>query len=88
MKMKDEYVKTELGEDALLVPIGEEGNQFHGVILLNETAAFIVDRLRQDVTEEDLVQALLNTYDVKHNVAEKHVRSVLEKLRKVNALTD
>ncbi len=88
MRIKEEFVKTELGDSAILVPVGAADDEFHGVIRLNETAAFLVDQLRQNVTEEDLVLALLNEYDVERSVAEKNIRAVLDSLRKVKALEE
>ena len=87
MKLKDSFIQAELGGETLLVPVSSGKEEFHGVIRLNETAALIVDRLRQDVTEEDLVNALTDNYDVARDEAKKHVRAVLEKLQTVNALT-
>lgn len=81
-------MKTTLGEETLLVPgIGEE-EQFHGVIRLNETAAFITELLRKNVTEEEIIEALLREYDVERPVAEKHVKAVLNTLRSIGALAD
>ena len=88
MRIKEKYVKTELGEEALLVPVGEEAEQFRGVVRLNETAAYIVDLLRQDRTEKELTDALLEAYDVERAVAEKDVKAMLDTLRNVHALAD
>lgn len=88
MKLNPNFLKTELGEETMLVPVGAADEQFHGVVRLNETAAFIVNRLSSETTEEALVDALLGEYDVERAVAEKHVRAALDTLRKIHALEE
>ena len=88
MKIKEDFVKTELGDDTILVAIGEKAEHFHGIVRLNETAAFIVDQLARDTTEEEILTAILKEYDVERSVAQAHVSSVLESLRKINALAE
>lgn len=88
MRLNPNFIKTELGEETLLVPVGAADEQFHGVVKLNETAAFLINRLSSETTEEALADALVAEYDVERAVAEKHVKAALDTLRKIHALEE
>ena len=70
----------------MLVPVGAAAEKFHGVVRLNETAAFIVECLRTETTQVQIVDALLVEYEVERSEAEKHVTKVIEKLKEIGAL--
>ena len=86
--INEEYVVTNLNDETLLVPVGAVVENFHGIVRTNETAAFLIEQLKKDTTEEELVAALLKEYDVDRATAEKHVHAVLRKLREIKAITD
>ncbi len=65
----------------MAVPVGEASRQFHGMIRLNETGAFVWNLLTEkDLTEEALVEALLSKYDVDPSVAKADVARVVATL--------
>lgn len=88
MKLNKDYIMSELGDESVLVPTGQASSDFHGVIRLNETAAFIVNCMKKDAEAEKIAEALTGEYDVDIQTAEKHVTSVLEKLRKIGAIDE
>jgi len=65
----------------IVVAVGSAVKEFNGVINLNETGAFLWKRLQDGAEEEDLVQALLNEYDVEEELARKDVRSFIDKIQ-------
>ena len=84
MKLKQGFFTTDYQGRQLLLASGEAAAGFHGIVRSNETAAFIVDRLKQETTEADIVAALLETYDVKR--AARDVKKIIEKLNGIGAL--
>ena len=88
MKLKDSFIFTELGEGSILVPTGNDENSIHGIIRLNETAAFIVNCLKKETSSDQIVNDLLREYEVTRTDAEKHVNALLEKLREVGAVEE
>lgn len=87
MKLKDKCIVTTLGEESLLVTIGDNSGS-NKVIRLNDTALFLVNRLQKGSTAEQLVEALLGEYDVSRDTAEKSVKSFLDQLQKEKLLTE
>ena len=66
----------------------DTSSSFAGLIRSNKTAAFIVECLKEDTTEEKIVEAMLEKYDAPKDVLAKDVSDVIEKLRKVGALDE
>jgi hypothetical protein len=50
------------------------------MITLNETGAFLWERLNEDTCVEALVAALLSEYDVDNETAQKAVEAFVQKL--------
>ena len=86
MKLNPDFILQEMGGEAVLVPTGEAGERFRGIVRLNETAAFIVDCLRTETSQEQIVDALLAEYEVERSEAKRHVNTVLSQLREIDAI--
>lgn len=88
MKLDPEFLLQEVGGEALLVPVGAAAGRFHGVVRLNETAAFLVEKLQNDTTSEALTEALAAEYDGTAEQFAEAVRRTLEQLRAADALIE
>lgn len=88
MKLNPDFIIQSMGEDTLLVPVGAAGERFHGLVRLNETAAFIVNQLENDTTPAAIADAMLAEYEVDRPTAEANIAQILEQLRSVGALVE
>lgn len=88
MKLKSGVIMEKAGDGFIAVATGDASKAFNGFIRNNKTADFIFRQLAEDKTEEQLVAALLEKYDVTEEVARKDVKDVIEKIRKVGILDD
>lgn len=88
MKLRDGFLVHNMGNDTILIAVGDAMKDFSGLVRLNETAAFIVRRLMSPTDEDQIVEALLAEYAVDRDTAATHVRAVLRQLREINALKD
>jgi hypothetical protein len=75
-----------LGDEQIMVAAGDAAKNFHGLVRNNETAAFIVDCLRQETSEEAIVNAMLEEYDAPRNLVEQDVRRIISELQSIGAL--
>ena len=80
MKIKDGYLLREVAGNYIVVAVGEAVKEFNGVINLNETGAFLWKILQEGATEEQLLNALLEEYEVEKELAEKDVKAFVAKL--------
>lgn len=62
MKLAVEMAVMELDDEISAVAVGEDSAKFHGMLRLNETAAVIIRMLAEDITFEQMHQALCEKY--------------------------
>ena len=86
MKLKKGFITHTVGEEQMMVATGPASRIFHGLIRSNETAAFIVDRLKKETTERDIVEAMRREYDAPEDVVARDVHRIVEQLREIGAL--
>ncbi|MBP1587381.1 MAG: PqqD family protein [Clostridia bacterium] len=86
MKLRDQFITQDLDDIQYLIPVG--GEAFSGIVRSNKTAAFIVERLKSETTEELIVDALFERFDAPREEIAKDVRDILDILRGINALEE
>jgi hypothetical protein len=86
MKLKDGFVTHAIQDTQVMVAAGPAAKSFYGLVRSNETAAFIVDCLKQETTEEEIVTKMMKTYEVDADTAKKDVHKILEQLGQINAV--
>ena len=88
MKLREDFLLTPMGEDFVLVPVGEAGQRFHGVLKLNETAAFIVRRLQSETDFDKIVNTMAAEYEGTREQFAEGVEATLAQLRAIGALAE
>ena len=63
MKSKYLFEKMELDGEIVGVPVGESASELHAVLNLNEEAMRILELLREETTEQEVIAQLLKEYD-------------------------
>lgn len=86
MKIKKEFVTREVAGDTLLVPVGRTTLDMNGMLTLNETGAFLWEKLPDAESEAALVDRMLDEYEVDRATAETDVADFLDKLRKLDII--
>ena len=85
MKIKEGFIlKTVAGEN-IVVPIGNNVN-FNSIISLNETGTFLWRQLLEEKTTEQLLEALLNEYNVDEETAAQDIDRFTKRLSEVNLI--
>lgn len=80
MKLKTGVILTKLDGQTVAVAVGEAGKVFKGMMKMNETAAFLTEKLQSERTERELVDCLLEEYRVDEETALRNVRYVVDQL--------
>lgn len=86
MKIKKELVKRDIAGDTILVPVGKTVYDSNGLFILNELGSFLWDRLEEARSEEELLSAILNEYEVTEDVAARDLHTFLDSLRNLGIL--
>ena len=82
MHLKYAFDTMELDELTIAVPVGENVSQFRGVIKLNETAAYILKLLKNEISEEEIVKEMEKEYDVPHELIIEDVKRYISEFEK------
>ena len=88
MKLANGFITHLYKNEQLMVAVGQAGKSFHGLVRSNETAAFIIDQLKDETSEESIVERLTERYDVDRETASQDVHSVIEQLRQIGAICE
>lgn len=84
MKLNHEFVLREVAGETLLVPVGTATLSLNGMLVLNGCGRFLWERLPAAETEDSLINALLEEYEVDRETAIRDVREFLAELRKLD----
>ena len=81
MTIQTGYMLRQIADTWLVVPLGERVVDFNGLLTLNDTGALLWQLLEQGAETDQLVRALLDTYDVAATSAASDAEAFLETLR-------
>ncbi len=80
MKIKSGFVIHSVGDEHIVVPVGERTRNFHGIVRLNNSGTYLWEIMKDEFTVQTLVSALLEKYDVTEETAEKTVNAFIKEL--------
>ncbi|MDO4312467.1 MAG: PqqD family protein [Eubacteriales bacterium] len=80
MKVDKEFVLREIAGDYIIIPTGKTVLEFNGLITVNEVGVSLWNMLQNETTLEELVQGILDEYDVEEEVAREDIQEFLDTL--------
>lgn len=86
MKLKEDFLLRKVADCYVVVPVGKATIDFNGMMNLNETGAFLWEQLEKEITQEELLKAMLEEYDVTEDVAKNDIENFIKKLKDGNLL--
>lgn len=84
MKLRTDFITQDIDDIQFLVPVGPEAG--NNIIRSNKTAAFIVDCLKEETTEEEIINAMCKKYNTTRENISADVEEIISKLREIHAL--
>ena len=72
----------------IIIPTGRTALEFNGLITVNEVGMELWKMLQEDVTFDDLLNGILEEYDVDENAAREDIQEFLDRLVKGGILTE
>ncbi|MBQ9068751.1 MAG: PqqD family peptide modification chaperone [Eggerthellaceae bacterium] len=85
MKLQDSFATYRLGDDEYAL-VSAQGSEFAGIVRGNEAAAFIIEELRQETSQEKIVQKMAQAFGAPLSVLERDVAAVVDELAAIGAL--
>ena len=88
MKIDKNFVLREIAGEYIIIPTGRTALEFNGLITVNEVGMELWKMLQKDVTFDDLLNGILEEYDVDENAAIEDIQEFLDRLVKGGILTE
>lgn len=88
MKLKDGIVTNSIDGESFAIATGKAAREFNGLIKNNPSAAFIFELLKTEQTEDSIVAAMLEKYDIDESTVRADVKELLELLKSKNLIEE
>lgn len=88
MKLHNGFITYTTDAEQIMVAAGNASDVFRGMVRSNQTAAFIIDCLKEEITVEALTDKLCDRYDAPREIISRDLDNVLNSLRKIGALDE
>ena len=88
MKVQKEFVLREIAGDYVIIPTGKTVLTFNGLVTVNEVGADLWKMLQSEVTFDDLLNGILEIYDVDEGTAREDIQEFLDTLVEGGILDD
>lgn len=86
MKVKEGFVLRNVVDEHIIMPTGDNIAKFEGAVVLNDVAAFVFEQLKNPVSKEDLLCAILSEFEVDEETAKNDLDMLIEKLIELNII--
>ncbi|MDE5964749.1 MAG: PqqD family protein [Eubacterium sp.] len=88
MRLKNGIVTNSIDGESFAIATGDAAKEFNGLVKNNPTAAFIFELLKTEQTEDSIVNAMLEKYEVDEPTVRADVRELLALLKSKNLIED
>lgn len=88
MKIKGEFILRQIAGDNILVPVGETALASNGLITLDPVGLEIWQGAEQGLGRGEILQRVLDRFDVDAKTAEEDMNAFLEQLRAAGLLEE
>lgn len=88
MKLKGEFVLREVAGEIIVIPVGKTALNFNGMICINAVSAEIWKGLQEEKTKGEILENILQEFDVSREEATADLDIFLHQLRENNLLED
>lgn len=86
MKLKGDFILREVAGETILIPVGAKALEFNGILTLNEVAVEIWKDLRDGKSREQILENILDQFDVSSETASADLDEFLQLLQEKDFL--
>ena len=86
MKLKEGFITHETDGEQIMVSAGN--TKFSGLVRSNRTASFIVECLKSETSESEIVEKMSEKYDAPKEIISVDVKKILDTLRNIGAIDE
>ena len=86
MKLRKEFITMQTGDTQIMV--STDTKLFSGLVRSNATTAFVIEKLKNETSFEEILNAMKEEYEGDPEVMARDLKMVLDKLRSIKALEE
>lgn len=86
MRIKSNFEIVKIADDYTLVPVADRIESFNGIVILNDVSAFLLENMQEDKSEKELVQLLIDEFDVDKKTAEGDIHEMLIEMKRIGII--
>ena len=88
MRVVPGFVVRQIAGETIAIPAGPAARELSGLLALGGSGQFLFDLLQSEQTEDSLVQAVLDTYEIDEATARADAAEFVEILRSSGVLQE
>lgn len=88
MKLNQDYMLRSIAGEYVIVPTGDASRKLNGLITVNDTALVIWKGIEAGKSDDQIVQQLLEEFEVDRDLAEKDVAGFQQMLKEQGILLE
>jgi len=88
MKVSKDFILRNIADEYLLIPTGQAALNVKGLIALSESGVLLYEKLQNECSREELLNALLAEYEVSEAEAAEDVDAFLAQMRELGMLLE
>ena len=88
MIFSSKYEIVDIADEYIAVPVGEGAINNKNVIVLSNAAEFLLKQMSSQKTKEELIELLIEEYDLEKRIAIKDIDAFLETMINMGVIVD
>lgn len=88
MKISDKFILKTIDDESMLVPVNHDYMSVQNIINLNETSLAIYQMVKEGLDEKQIINKMLETYDVSEDVLELDVTRILKQFIELGVINE
>ena len=86
MKLNQDFELKHIAGSYIVFPVGKKIVDFNGMLNLNETGAFLWDKLKEGADKNGMIDAICAEYAIDRDTASADIDAFLQKLSGIGCL--
>ena len=88
MKINEGYEIRRVGDEFVVITVGDATKTFNGMIKLNPTGVFIWNKIKEGIDSEKLIDVFAAEFGIGKDVAKRDIDAFLDNIKTTGCFTE